>query len=182
MESTEKNRSRNDPFYALMLENLRGANAGDVKSHRWVVDHLCASKIKSAGAGDVESGKWLLRQFCATVTNNRRAQGQHTQFNEELLDHILDAFTKILDGVPSNRALGIAKDKGRPAIEDKFHRDVKICAEVLKHHKSDERKTIEASKEEATNSLGISRDIVDRAWKNKVAKEVAKDFPESDWI
>ena len=184
MESPNKNRSLDDPFYALLAKNLKGANAGDVKSHRWVVDHFCASKIERAKAGDAESGEWLLRQFCATVRNSRSIQAKHTQFNEDLLVYVANAFIQILNDKPPKEALGIAKKSGHPAIPDKFHRDVKICAEILKHLGSDENMTIADAKVEATKSLRMIRDsraTVDRAWKNNDAKAAAMEFPESDW-
>ena len=180
MESPKKNRSRNDPYYALLLKHLRGAQAGDVKSHRWVVDHSCVSHIESAKAGHAESGEWLLRQFCATVRNNRRVQGKHTQFNEELLDYIADAFAKILDDVSPKKALGIGKQRGHPPMEDKFHRDAKICTEILKHRRSDKNVTIEDAKEAANETLKYGRATIDRAWKNKYAKEAAEEFPNLD--
>ena len=70
--------------------------------------------ISSARQGDATAAKWLINEFCATVNENRKktpegefkltADGEripyrtpstHTQFDEALLDYLVECFEKI---------------------------------------------------------------------------------------
>lgn len=76
---------------------------------------LIKQKISAALAGDAEAAKALLREFCTTVENNRRtlsdgskvphmtASGNHTQFDENLLDYLAQCLSTIGSYVDDHR-------------------------------------------------------------------------------
>lgn len=77
--------------------------------------NLLKAEITKAKAGDTDSAKALITEFCATVNQNRqrnpdgtykrnedgsriphnKPSGEHTQFDEELLDYLVECFEKI---------------------------------------------------------------------------------------
>ena len=71
---------------------------------------IVGMNIKKAKEGDTEAAKKLIREFCATVKNNRDSSGKphthalgaeihnHTHFNENLLDYLLESFDLLLSG------------------------------------------------------------------------------------
>lgn len=186
MESPKKNRSRNDPFYVLARKNIQNAAAGDVKSHRWVVDHFCPIQIEKALDGDHIAGRWLLREFCVTVQINRNSNRKHTLFNDGLLDYISNAIIKILNGVPPKQALRIAKIKRRPEIhlEKHFNRDVVICDKILELRNSGKCDNLEVAKAMAARQLKLGRATINASWNNTYAKACAEEFPgiiKRDW-
>jgi hypothetical protein len=173
----------------LSCEMTLLAHRGDAHAQDWVMNRFCAAYIQRAKAGEGKAGKWLLKQFCAAVKSNRRKardgklvphnkpSGIHTQFPEELLDYLSDAFAKILDGVAPDRALGIVNQSGRPEVEFKLDRDVTICEEILKLKKSGKYTTIEHCKAMAARTLKLGRATIDAGWKNRLAKAIAIEHP-----
>lgn len=173
----------------LSCEMTLLAHRGDVHAQDWVMNQFCAAFIQRAKAGEGKAGKWLLKQFCAAVKSNRRKDrdgklvphnkpsGIHTQFPEELLDYLSDAFAAILDGVAPEKALGIVNQSGRPEVEFKLDRDVTICDEILTLKKSGKYTTIEQCKARAARTLKFGRPTIDAGWKNTLAKTLATEYP-----
>jgi len=91
---------------------------------------LIVEKLDAAKNGDVEAARWLIKDFVETVKQNRDREGKphrkpsgtHTQFDERLLDYLVECFEKIDKLTTADIAFNLAA-KGRigPKIKSSIH-------------------------------------------------------------
>lgn len=146
-----------------------------------MINDLYLEKIAKAQAGDKEASQWLIKEFCSTISNNRdkdgnphiKPSGINTRFHEGMLDYFHSCFESILDGVPSDKALGI--NKGEPGA-DRIPRDVILqrecewCLEILKLKNSGRYPLIKDAKKQASRKFDVSLSAIEKAWKNPSSK------------
>ena len=146
-----------------------------------MLEELVSEKIALAKAGDSDAASWLMNEFAETVKNYRSSKGElltneggqiRTVIDERLLDWFADCFKKIEEGIPCEKALGISRDKGRPA--NSRVSDFNTCVCVAEFRRLFGALGIEEAKDRAARKLKLSRAQIDRAWKNKVARMAAE--------
>ncbi len=112
------------------------------------------SSIFAAQEGDINCAIHLLEQFVIAVENN-------DELDRDLLDYISQAFLKIIDEVPPDKALNIKRLKRRP-LQDNDLRDLRLAQLVYKGY--DGKNKLTGIQNEVANDNNVSLSVVQRAY------------------
>lgn len=124
-------------------------------------------RVRDARAGRKHAVRMILRDFIATV-GCRNARTWDGPIPWSFAQYLAECFKHILCGVPADKALGLAGDKGRNALDPvlKRLRDFRLCLAVLRLKATGRYATLKEIRQALARKSGKGLRTIEQAWKS----------------